>query len=144
MRDDFFPREPIALARINVESEQLGFRTASERRTGALLQVLAASKPRGRLLELGTGTGVGTAWLLSGMDSTSTLDTVDNDLAVVAVARKNLGGDARVRFHVVDGEEWLRDYAKALPDQTAVTGDRRNAGARVRAAGLGQWLGRRG
>jgi len=56
---------------------------ASELKVGALLAVLAASKPGGRLLELGTGTGHGTAWLLSGMDETSHLDTVDTDQAVV-------------------------------------------------------------
>ncbi len=113
MRDDIFAREPVVLTHLLAESESLGFQAASERRTGALLQVLAVSKCRGRLLELGTGTGVGTAWLLSGMDSASTLDTVDNDAAVVAVARKHLGGDPRVRFHVADGEDWLRDYAGA-------------------------------
>jgi predicted O-methyltransferase YrrM len=110
MRDDVFLREPAVLARIVIESESLGFRAASERRTGALLQVLAASKPGGRLLELGTGTGVGTVWLLSGMDGAARLDTVDNDAAVVAVARKHLGDDSRVRFHVADGEHWLRGY----------------------------------
>ena len=52
---------------------------ASEPKTGALLAALAASKPGGRLLELGTGTGLGTAWLLSGMDADSHLDTVDTD-----------------------------------------------------------------
>ena len=113
MRDDIFASEPIVVASLLAESEAVGFHAASERRTGALLQVLAASKPRGRLLELGTGTGIGTAWLLSGMDSASTLDTVDKDAAVVAVAQKYLGDDPRVRFHIADGPDWLRDYAGA-------------------------------
>jgi predicted O-methyltransferase YrrM len=65
------------------------------------------------LLELGTGTGVGTAWLLSGMDAAAHLDTVDHDAAVVAVARRHLGHDPRVRFHVGDGEAWLKGYAGA-------------------------------
>jgi predicted O-methyltransferase YrrM len=42
------------------------------------------------------------------MDSASTLDTVDTDEAVVAVARRHLGSDGRVRFHVMDGAEFLR------------------------------------
>jgi predicted O-methyltransferase YrrM len=52
---------------------------ASEPKTGAFLAALAASKPGGRLLELGTGTGLGAAWLLAGMDAAARLDTVDAD-----------------------------------------------------------------
>lgn len=81
---------------------------ASEPLTGSLLRCLAASKPGGRLLELGTGTGVATAWLLAGMDAEARLETVDNDEAVVSVARKHLARDPRVTFHVVDGAEFLR------------------------------------
>ena len=96
----------------------------SEAKVGALLAVLAGSKPGGRLLELGTGTGHGTAWLLSGMDATATLDTVDTDEAVVVVARRHLGADKRVTFHIADGAEFLRQkglqpfdmiYADAWP-----------------------------
>ena len=53
-------------------------------RRQARLAALAASKPGGRLLELGTGTGIGTAWLLSGMDGDARLDTVDVDEQVTA------------------------------------------------------------
>jgi predicted O-methyltransferase YrrM len=80
---------------------------ASEPKAGALLRVLAASKPHSRFLELGTGTGLGTSWLLAGMDGESTLDSVDNDPAVVAVAKRHLDKDPRVRFHVGDGGEFL-------------------------------------
>ena len=44
---------------------------------GALLRLMASMKPGGRLLEIGTGTGVSTCWLLDGMDSTAKLTTVD-------------------------------------------------------------------
>jgi len=44
-----------------------------------MLRTLAASKPGGRFLELGTGTGIATAWLLEGMDERSTLISIDND-----------------------------------------------------------------
>jgi predicted O-methyltransferase YrrM len=83
----------------------------SEPKVGALLAVLAASKPGGRFLELGTGTGHGTAWLLSGMDAASTLDTVDTDPQAVAVARRHLAADRRVTFHVIDGSEFVRGFA---------------------------------
>jgi len=80
------------------------------------LAVLAASKPGGRLLELGTGTGHGTAWLLSGMDSTARLDSVDTDANVVAVAQRHLGSDARVTFHLVDGGEFIERAPKGQFD----------------------------
>ena len=105
--DDRIRRQPAALAGIVADTAALSFTMISETNVGALLSVLAASKPASRLLELGTGTGHGTAWMLDGMDAASTLDTVDSDERVVAVARRHLGGDARVRFHVRDGGEFL-------------------------------------
>lgn len=68
MDDLSYIRPPAALARILKRSAEIGFEMASEDRTGALLRTLAASKPGGRFLELGTGTGVATAWVLDGMD----------------------------------------------------------------------------
>ena len=53
--DNLFPP---ALAAIQAETVALGFNMASEPQTGALLRALAASKPAGTLLELGTGTGL--------------------------------------------------------------------------------------
>ena len=91
MNDTEFSRQPAGIADIVAETEALSFNMMSEAKVGALLAVLAASKPGGRLLELGTGTGHGTAWLLSGMDTTATLDTVDTDEAVVAGAQRYLG-----------------------------------------------------
>jgi predicted O-methyltransferase YrrM len=108
MNDSEIRRLPEAIGGIVGDGNSLGFKMASEPKVGSLLAVLAASKPGGRLLELGTGTGHGTAWLLAGMDANSTLDTVDTDAAVVAVARRHLGSDRRVSFHIVDGAEFLQ------------------------------------
>ena len=113
MNDAVPTRNPPALAAIQADTTRIGFSMASESKTGALLATLAAAKPGGRLLEIGTGTGLGTAWLLSGMDASARLDTVDTDLAVVEVARRHLGGDARVAFRLEDGAEFL---ARADPD----------------------------
>jgi len=107
LNDADIRRQPAALAGIVADTTAMSFTMISEPKVGALLGALAASKPAGRLLELGTGTGHGTAWLLDGMDAASTLDTVDTDERVVDVARKHLGGDPRVRFHVQDGAEFL-------------------------------------
>src|SRR5262245_29889350 len=66
MNEEIF-QIPTAIEAIRQETEKLGFTMASEPKTGSLLRAMAAAKPGGRLLELGTGTGIGTAWLLSGM-----------------------------------------------------------------------------
>jgi predicted O-methyltransferase YrrM len=108
MNDDHIARPPSAVDAILADTAALGFRMVSEQKVGALLAALAASKPGGRLLEIGTGTGHGTAWLLSGMDTSARLETIDTDETLVSVARKHLGSDNRVTFHVGDAAEFIR------------------------------------
>ncbi len=124
MNDSDIRRAPAAVAGIIRDTEAMSFGMVSEAKVGALLAALAASKPGGHLLELGTGTGHGTAWLLSGMDASAVLETVDTDPIVVAVAQRHLGSDARVRFHITDGAQFLEQsqprtfdllYADAWP-----------------------------
>jgi predicted O-methyltransferase YrrM len=124
MDDHEIHRQPGVTSGIVADTERMSFGMISESRVGALLATLAATKPGGRFLELGTGTGHGTAWLLTGMDAGSQLDTVDTDERVVEVARRYLGPDSRVRFHVMDGADFLREatprqfdliYADAWP-----------------------------
>ena len=98
---------PSALELIQADTAALGFAMGSDVLTGALLRTLAASKPAARLLELGTGTGLASAWLLDGMDADSKLTTVDNDPACAAIAKRHLGTDKRVSFHIADGAEFL-------------------------------------
>jgi predicted O-methyltransferase YrrM len=107
MDDNRISASPDALDAIVQDSRAIGFGMASEAKTGTLLRALAASKPAGRILELGTGTGVGTAWLLAGMDANARLDSVDNDQAAQAIAQRHLGRDPRVTFHLADGAEFL-------------------------------------
>lgn len=102
---------PPALHRIERDAEQIGFALSSEPKTGAMLRALAASKPGGRFLELGTGAGVGTSWLLAGMNASSTLVSVDNDARVQAIAREHLGRDGRVTFLCLDGAAFLERSA---------------------------------
>ena len=98
---------PSELALINQKSAELGFEMASEPLVGALLRALAASKPGGRFLELGTGTGAATAWLLQGMDAHSKLISVDTDPVVQQVARDALGDDRRLTLTLQDGLDFL-------------------------------------
>lgn len=101
-------QEPAALAGLEEATAALGFGMASDRPTGTLLATLAAARPGGRLLELGTGTGLSASWLLHGMDVSASLVSVDNDAAVQSVARAALGIDPRVRFVTADGGDFLR------------------------------------
>ncbi len=107
MNDHDITQVPDVLDEIRRETARVGFSLASDPQTGSLLRTLAASKPGGRFLELGTGTGVGTAWLLAGMDASARLITVDTDAGVLAIARRHLGHDPRVTFHVSDGGAFL-------------------------------------
>lgn len=101
---------PAAWRQIQARTAALGFDMPSEVNTGALLRLLAASKPGGRMLELGTGTGLATAWLLDGLDAAASLVSVDVDPVVQEVARGRLK-DERLRFVLADG----LDYVRAQP-----------------------------
>ncbi|HTB45367.1 MAG TPA: class I SAM-dependent methyltransferase [Acetobacteraceae bacterium] len=107
---------PAALPAILERTMALGFPMASEPRTGAILRVLAASKPGGHLLELGTGTGLSAAWLLDGMDRDATLVSVDIDPGPQAVARDILGADPRLHIVTEDAASFLRRQAAASFD----------------------------
>ncbi|MBX3064950.1 MAG: class I SAM-dependent methyltransferase [Anaerolineae bacterium] len=100
---------PKLLNDILAATADANFAMASEPVVGSLLRTLAASKPRGRFLEIGTGTGVGSCWLLDGMDADSSLITMDNDAAVSAIAQRHLGSDPRISFVVGDAEQTLRE-----------------------------------
>ncbi|PYS05061.1 MAG: SAM-dependent methyltransferase [Acidobacteria bacterium] len=109
MNDNDIVQVPSVLEAIHQDTRRAGFTMASELQTGALLRTLAATKPGGHFLELGTGTGVGTAWLLSGIDAQSRLESVENDPTVLEIARRHLGHDPRVTFHLMDGAAFLAE-----------------------------------
>jgi predicted O-methyltransferase YrrM len=109
-------RLPAALPAIVDATRALRFVFASDLEFGPLLRMLAASKPGGNLLELGTGTGVGTAWLLDGMDAAARLTSVERDADVQAVAKKYLGDDRRMTFVHGDARDFLRSAAPASFD----------------------------
>jgi len=75
-----------------------------------LLRTLAATKPGGRLLEVGTGVGVGAAYLLAGMDPTARLTTLERGPAIANAARTLLTDDERVEVVTTDAVEWLTAY----------------------------------
>ena len=79
MESTIIQQQPDAYDSIKKATEALGFLQMSEISTCSLLKTLAATKPSGEFLELGTGTGLATAWILDGMDEDSTLISLDND-----------------------------------------------------------------
>jgi predicted O-methyltransferase YrrM len=90
--DDEVTEPPLVAAAV-ARARQAGFLLSCDPAVGRLLAVLAAQLPDGaRVLELGTGTGVGTAWIASGLAPRTdvTVLTVENDPQTAAVAA---GGD---------------------------------------------------
>jgi predicted O-methyltransferase YrrM len=110
------PHPPRALALILQRTADLKFDMASESRTGALLRTLAASKPAGSFLELGTGTGIATAWLLDGMDSATALTSVDVNSTFQEVAREALSSDHRLTLVTEDALAFLKRQPAASYD----------------------------
>jgi predicted O-methyltransferase YrrM len=98
---------PAAYARIQEETVASGFTMASDILTCSLLRTLAATKPNGKFLELGTGTGLSTAWILDGMDHSSLITSIDNDGKFLSIAHKFLGDDRRLTLQEVDGNDWV-------------------------------------
>jgi predicted O-methyltransferase YrrM len=107
MMDQITQQFPKAYNAILTATALSGFTMASDILTGSLLRTLAASKPSGAYLELGTGTGLSTSWILDGMDASSTLISIDNDAAFLNIANTQLGNDNRVELVLTDGAKWV-------------------------------------
>lgn len=109
MNDAMITCIPGEYQKIKEATEPLKFSMASDLYTGSLLKTLAASKPAGRFLELGTGTGLATAWILAGLDKKSSLISIENNELLIDVAKKYIS-DARVEFILADAYDWLTNY----------------------------------
>ena len=108
-----FPRK---FTEIQEATKKLDFDQISDPLLGSLLSTLVATKPNGKFLELGTGSGLSTAWMLQGMDKGSTLITIDNEKELVSIAKKYLGDDERISFIVGAGEDLILETEKASID----------------------------
>jgi predicted O-methyltransferase YrrM len=100
---------PKAYAGISEATKTSGFTMASDIMTCSLLRTLAASKPSGKFLELGTGTGLSTSWILDGMDGATTLVSVDHDNTCLEIASRFLGNDKRLSLVSIDGADWVNN-----------------------------------
>ncbi|MFB8241082.1 O-methyltransferase [Kitasatospora purpeofusca] len=74
----------------------MAFTKSCTHQVGRLLALAAASKPGGTIAESGTGAGVGTAWLHSGLGAGARLVTVERDEELARRAAGVFADDRRV------------------------------------------------
>jgi predicted O-methyltransferase YrrM len=102
---------PARVAAASARGADAGFAMSCDPAVGRLLSVLAATVPsNGRVLELGTGCGVGLAWIVDGLSGRADVEviSIECDDATVAVAR---GCDWPSSVSIVPG-----DAVALLPD----------------------------
>ena len=75
---------------------EAGFEKSCIAEVGRLLRTAAAAKPGGVVAESGTGSGVGTAWLHSGLGDGARLVTVERDEELARRAAAVFADDGRV------------------------------------------------
>lgn len=109
MKEEIKQQLPKSYLDIDKATKASGFPMASDVLTCSLLRTLATSKPASKLLELGTGTGLSTAWILDGMDKDSTLISIDNEPKFLDIAHEFLGSDDRLTLIDKDGGEWVEN-----------------------------------
>ncbi len=112
MNDSSIQNQPEAYTLIQRATEAAKFTMPSDKLTCGLLKTLAASKPGGKFLEFGTETGLSTAWILDGMDPSSSLLSFDNDASLIDIAEQFLGQDTRLSLAVADGEDWINENSE--------------------------------
>jgi len=114
------PDYPPLVARANALCGEVGFPLTREEAgpdrpsaclpgVGRFLAVLAAGCHGGRIGELGTGAGVGSAWLASAMPADCTLVTAEIDESLADAARSLLAGNPRVEVISGDAATVLAD-----------------------------------
>lgn len=94
------------------KSKEIGFTMPSDLCIGALLKTLITSKPKSNFLEIGTGIGLSLSWMIDGMDSESTLTSIDNDPILIDIAKNYFKQDKRVEIICADGTEWIKNHNK--------------------------------
>jgi predicted O-methyltransferase YrrM len=79
--------------------------------TGRFLAMLAAGCTGGRIGELGTGVGIGAAWMASAMPADCTLVTVEFHERLAAAARHLFAGDPRITVITGQAGSVIDSYA---------------------------------
>lgn len=107
------------------ESLRIGYLESTRSETGRFLATLAASR-QGTIADLGTGCGVGTAWLRSGAPVGTRVVTVERDPALARTASRLFAGSG---VEVIPGDWQTMDWsAHAITTLSMVTIDIGTAG----------------
>jgi predicted O-methyltransferase YrrM len=95
------PELPDVVSRAFDVSRKHGYVSFCRNETGRLLATLAATRS-GILAEFGTGTGVGTAWLRSGVRADARILTAELDATLAEAAGEIFAGDDQVEVLSAD------------------------------------------
>lgn len=104
-------------------SDAVGFAMRSDARTWELLRSLAASKPGGRVLETGVGTGIATFWLLEGLDQAAELIGLEGQQRFLDIAQAHVGADRRATLRLGGDVEALSGIAPGSIDLCFADGE---------------------
>jgi len=103
---------PLVYNEILRKSAEVQFNMLSDLKTGSFLRSLCASKPDGKILELGTGTGLSLCWIAEGATEGSQIISIDNDDTFQSIAREIFKNDSRIDFLCLDANDWLNNYSE--------------------------------
>jgi predicted O-methyltransferase YrrM len=102
--------DPPLVRRANALAASLGFARSCSVETGRFLHVLAGRRGVARVGEIGTGCGVGAAWIVSALRPETPFVSVELDEARAAAAGELFASDANVT--VLEG-----DWREVLPTE---------------------------
>ena len=95
------PELPDVVSRAFAVSRKAGYVSFCRNETGRLLATLAATRG-GTMAEFGTGCGVGTAWLRSGVRNGARILTAELDESLAGAASRIFDDDAKVEVLAAD------------------------------------------
>jgi predicted O-methyltransferase YrrM len=101
---------PLVARALELERE-LGFERSSIPEVGRFLHVLAGQRGRARVGEIGTGTGVGAAWIVSALQPAVPFVTVELDADRAASASRLFAEDENARVLQGDWHELMPAHA---------------------------------
>ncbi|WP_445634361.1 O-methyltransferase [Nostoc sp. DSM 114161] len=101
---------PPLVQQAQVLAAQLEFSQSSLPEVGRLLQVLTNHITQGQIAEIGTGCGVGAAWIVSGLHPDTTFITIESDGDRATLVQQLFAHKSNVRILQGDWHDLL-DYA---------------------------------